>query len=196
MKEQRHAALIKAWADGAVIQVQNMVSLVWVDCLANHPAWDENSQYRIKLVPHPHAALIKAHQDGAKIQFRSDGTDWDWFDLTKPNWHSEKEYRVKPEEPKVSKHQWCIDAFKKGAKIQYKVMPHSDWRDLLAPEFDGHGEYRVKPYPDVVESIFAALHKKDGASFPGAEFNTSNGHNLRLTFNTFTGQLKKAEVIK
>ena len=45
MKTQKHAELIKAWADGAIIQAK--YNQTWVDL--STPQWDENSiQYRIK----------------------------------------------------------------------------------------------------------------------------------------------------
>jgi hypothetical protein len=43
--KHKHAELIKAWADGAVIQAK--YNQTWVD--VSTPQWDENSiQYRIK----------------------------------------------------------------------------------------------------------------------------------------------------
>ena len=45
----KHSALIKAWADGAKIQVQSMGD-TWLDCFIN-PSWDVNYQYRIKPKP-------------------------------------------------------------------------------------------------------------------------------------------------
>jgi hypothetical protein len=44
-KPRKHAALIKAWADGADIQVYSCGE--WVD--TQHPAWDEYYDYRISL---------------------------------------------------------------------------------------------------------------------------------------------------
>lgn len=44
----KHAALIKAWADGAVIQYQSVTARLWHDCHENNPGWTENTAYRIK----------------------------------------------------------------------------------------------------------------------------------------------------
>jgi hypothetical protein len=51
-KPHVHAALIKAWADGAIIQV-NGVDGSWVDVLNNRPHWIDNMEYRIKPEPEP-----------------------------------------------------------------------------------------------------------------------------------------------
>lgn len=47
----KHAELIKAWADGAEIQVRDGLRNVWVDIIGN-PAWTYES-YRIKPEPKP-----------------------------------------------------------------------------------------------------------------------------------------------
>jgi hypothetical protein len=47
----KHAELIKAWADGAVIQYYTPRSIgigVWTDVLNNNPTWCEAEDYRIK----------------------------------------------------------------------------------------------------------------------------------------------------
>ena len=44
MKPHKHAELIKAWADGAEIQIKN-TSGDWVDA---DPVWSEHYEYRIK----------------------------------------------------------------------------------------------------------------------------------------------------
>lgn len=43
----KHAELIKAWADGAVIQFYDVLSEKWKDC-NDAPRWLDNNQYRIK----------------------------------------------------------------------------------------------------------------------------------------------------
>lgn len=52
--KHKHAELIKAWADGAVIQTKDCND-VWYDC---HPKWEWNdSEYRIKPEPKPDVVL-------------------------------------------------------------------------------------------------------------------------------------------
>jgi len=46
-KPHKHAALIKAWADGAEIQYRNSIREVWRDVSGN-PAWCTMAEYRIK----------------------------------------------------------------------------------------------------------------------------------------------------
>jgi len=48
MKNKRpHSKLIKAWANGALIQFKTEAG-GWEDCWGNQPAWDEYQEYRIK----------------------------------------------------------------------------------------------------------------------------------------------------
>ena len=52
MKPHKHAELIKAWADGAEIQVKYTDDpQYWVD--KNYPSWHPDDQYRIKPEPKP-----------------------------------------------------------------------------------------------------------------------------------------------
>lgn len=48
-KPHKHAALIKAWADGAEIEAYCPVRDAW-DCTTS-PDWDEDTVYRVKPVP-------------------------------------------------------------------------------------------------------------------------------------------------
>ena len=54
MKPHKHAELIKAWADGAVIQCYdtNPREHRWVDCIPQ-PSWHESVKYRVKPQPKP-----------------------------------------------------------------------------------------------------------------------------------------------
>lgn len=47
MKPHKHAELIKAWADGATIQMKDKGTGKWVDLYAT-PSWYNDYQYRIK----------------------------------------------------------------------------------------------------------------------------------------------------
>lgn len=54
MKPHKHAEIIKAWADGAIIE------RLWSDehwLIDNQPMWEEWEEYRIK--PEPNPKLIK-----------------------------------------------------------------------------------------------------------------------------------------
>lgn len=55
----KHAALIKAWADGAEIQLleDRTRNPFWKD--APHPHWNEATEYRIKPEPKPDVVLIR-----------------------------------------------------------------------------------------------------------------------------------------
>lgn len=51
-KPHKHAAIIKAWADGAIIQVWSNVN-GWKDVPGNLPLWSVNCEYRVKPEPKP-----------------------------------------------------------------------------------------------------------------------------------------------
>ena len=50
-KPHKHAALIKAWADGAEIVIRWREDEPWQNCTA--PRWDQDCEYRIKPEPKP-----------------------------------------------------------------------------------------------------------------------------------------------
>ena len=54
-KPHKHAALIKAWADGAEIEYLPSDSLIWYT--VNVPLWDEDAYYRIKSEPKPDVVM-------------------------------------------------------------------------------------------------------------------------------------------
>lgn len=56
MKPHKHAELIKAWADGAKIEVYSERRNEWVLC-ESQPIWVDNCEYRIK--PEPKPDIIK-----------------------------------------------------------------------------------------------------------------------------------------
>lgn len=58
-KQHRHAAVIKAWADGATIQYKSMIDGRWTDTTDNRPAWYEGSEYRVKPEPIKTEAFVR-----------------------------------------------------------------------------------------------------------------------------------------
>ena len=56
--KHKHAELIKAWADGAQIQVKAH-KLTWED--RENPLWDADSEYRIK--PEPDVRAFRAFRE-------------------------------------------------------------------------------------------------------------------------------------
>ena len=59
-KTHKHAELIKAWADGAEIQVFDNIFNSWFDVIDNKPSWDFEHEYRIKpeRVPEPKPDVV------------------------------------------------------------------------------------------------------------------------------------------
>lgn len=71
MKPHKHAALIKAWADGAEMQYRNSSGESWRDCSSN-PAWCHMAEYRIK----PKTIKYRLYLDRyGRVQPVSDGED-------------------------------------------------------------------------------------------------------------------------
>ena len=99
----------------------------------------------------------------------------------------EKESKMKPH-----KHSELIKAWADGAEIQYQKYGY-EWVDCLynRPHWNDDIEYRIKPEPkaDVenllyVENCFATHNIYNERA------------NLKLTFDSETGELKSAEVLK
>lgn len=92
------------------------------------------------------------------------------------------------------KHAELIKAWADGAQIQCMDV-RGKWRDV-SPAWDEDLDYRIKPEPkpDVVE--LARAHRHGGHSSFGWCFGSDEPHNLRLTFDGETGELKAAEVLK
>jgi hypothetical protein len=102
-----HADLIKAWADGATIEVMCYEGH-WRELKNEAPMWCPDHVYRIKPTPRVHKwqKIIDAHAAGQVIQYRfRSGRGWTpWKHLglgalryplpETDNW----EYRIKPEE--------------------------------------------------------------------------------------------------
>jgi hypothetical protein len=58
-----HAEVIKAWADGAVIQFRYSVDGKWYECLSQ-PGWDPLAQFRVKPEPLKYRVALLRGFDG------------------------------------------------------------------------------------------------------------------------------------
>jgi len=83
MPKHPHAELIKAWAEGALVETFSKRYKRWV--VAAKPTWDANTQYRVKprftfverrIVIDPYMGIINAKMDNPNVRFcfDSDGT--------------------------------------------------------------------------------------------------------------------------
>ena len=59
MKPHKHAAIIKAWADGAEIQWRDIFDGKWFD--VESPTWKKDIEYRIKPEPDQISYLLLNH---------------------------------------------------------------------------------------------------------------------------------------
>lgn len=91
----KHRELIKAWADGAKIQVKNPYGF-WCD--APNPSWDEGFEYRIKPEEFKWQKEKDHWEKGGTIQYLTIETK-EWVDFlwekSQPNWY-QFEWRIKP----------------------------------------------------------------------------------------------------
>jgi hypothetical protein len=101
VKPHKHAAVIKAWADGAQIQVRcprsGRYDNQWLDLgIVEVPTWLETLEYRVKPAPDPYAELKAARAEGKIVEIIS---TWGvWRDLSPYRWDRPvSEYRIKPE---------------------------------------------------------------------------------------------------
>lgn len=83
-----HAEIIKAWADGEIIQYFRK-PYGWDDCSGNSPAWDKDASYRVKPKPAPDrvyygvfendgssslgSCFTRFHDEGDQIKVTFDG---------------------------------------------------------------------------------------------------------------------------
>lgn len=100
LKLHVHAALIKAWADGAEIEVRSPPGSGWRSC--EHPAWCVGAEYRIKPTPHKWQKEVDAFKAGSSCQWRwlemrDPPLGHIWHQCVAPDWNNERiEFRIKP----------------------------------------------------------------------------------------------------
>ena len=96
---------------------------------------------------------------------------------------------------KPHKHAELIKAWADGEDIEVYDLIQEDWVDCDYPKWHDDHEYRIKPEPkpDVVKYCSVI----DGQQYLGgltvAKYKNDN---LKLTFDSETGALKAAEVLK
>ena len=95
--KHKHAELIKAWADGAEIQISVSKGELWEDAQPNFLVWNDEYQYRIKPKPKPDVYefyYAKPFRNG-KVQIVLDCEKDANLKLT---WESEFPYKLKSAE--------------------------------------------------------------------------------------------------
>ena len=84
MKPHKHAELIKAWADGAEIEMDTCDGWIHLEC----PGWSENCEYRIK--PEPRSEPVKV----TMYIYNNAHTGATWIDNIHPKQRVESVYSV------------------------------------------------------------------------------------------------------
>lgn len=118
--------------------------------------------------PHKHAELIKAWADGEQIQFRSN-PDASWKDVDSPKWDVTTEYQIKlaPKE---------ISIYGRISNLSY-IKPN----ESLTHDYEKHGS--CFDNSDVISGRFS-------------EKNWGSINNLELVFDSLTGILIKANILR
>jgi hypothetical protein len=97
----KHAAVIKAWADGAAIECKGCGPMsIWKTVTNPEPIWSTDWEYRVK--PHKWQEVIDAHAAGKTIQYTNSGKSFGWFDWPVAGKHTDFDipnliWRIKPE---------------------------------------------------------------------------------------------------
>ena len=144
--KHKHSELIKAWADGAEIEVFSKSSDRWK--LTEVPMWDAYYEYRIKPEPRPQwqQDLIDAAKAGKVVEF-NDGSDWEASclneQLDKYNFAGAKQecYRIRPE--KITRYLWAhkgavLNHFASETEVRLNGFQDEYKRlDWSATEFEG-----------------------------------------------------------
>jgi hypothetical protein len=201
----KHAALIKAWADGATIEYRTRRSWYdesWTNWYPNpQPSWntDDSTEYRIKPEPHPQQDLIDAAKSGDRtIEFQGALGTGPWYPLV-DSLKGEFDEGVPHNVVLRRVHKWQkeMDAAKAGKAIQYKK--NSDgalWYNWVGAKLfaDDHSvwekndyEFRVKP-KRVVLADRVVVQSGSRPAFTDKDVN-----NVEFTFED--GKLIEAKVL-
>lgn len=108
--------------------------------------------------------IMQAYVDGKRIQYAEDDTDV-WHNIDEPDWHSDYEYRIKPE-PK------------------YRPFKDADecWQEML--KHQPFGWVKSKRRKDCFINI-VQLHSISGETVANFTFTTVNGSKTLLEGYTF-----------
>jgi hypothetical protein len=149
-KPHKHAAVIKAWADGAEIECLHRGLQTWR--MSHQPLWNEDAEYRIA---DPYRELKEAHARGETIECK--GTDG-WFKVASPTWWPGTEYRIHDQYRDLK------EAHARGEKIEFCNLSNRR-HPILKPIwcFPAH-YYRIAPkeVPNTLNTKHFTIVLEDG----------------------------------
>ncbi len=165
----KHAALIKAWADGAVIQQRYKHAAVPEWITPQIIEWYRSDvEFRVQPAPQPAepwAEVKAAYRRGEPVQYRF-SSEAQWTDALPYKgtdglgWYPSYEYRIKP----VNKWTEVEQEWQQGKSIQYWSRIGDMWMDWKPatrdskPGFHVEGsEWRIKPVVDPYQEYKDAL---------------------------------------
>ena len=95
---------------------------------------------------------------------------------------------------KPHKHAELIKAWADGAEIQFRRDQEFEWLDAgHNPEWYNSFEYRIKPQPK--PDVEYKTHIRWDKGWQLVDTTSTKSANLKLTFDSETGELKSAEVL-
>jgi len=95
------------------------------------------------------------------------------------------------------KHAEIIKAWADGADIQFRTYFTYPWTEVPGyPIWEESTEYHIKPEPKPDVVVLARVRRAGASTSFAWCFGTDEKHNLCLTFDGETDQLKSAEVLK
>lgn len=121
----KHAAVIKAWADGKEIEFRSVGSNKWEGLLGHDPMWSVHTEYRVKPEPLEWQAERDAHARGEEIEASFDaGKTW-WTVIGTHSFRSAGyQYRIKPKPHKWQKE---LDAHDRGQPVEFSQDGGKTW---------------------------------------------------------------------
>ena len=157
--------------------------------------------------PHPYHQVLQWVAEGKELETYSHYYK-KWFTadndnllvcIGNPNHSSISTYispidiRLKPQR---HVHQDLIDAFEKGAKVQYWSKSAEEWINTLLPAFCETNKYRIKPKVDNAQYAYIVLQENGSIDISHWTKNPTCIDNLKVVLDGETNKIKSVEIIE
>lgn len=167
-KPHKHAAVIKAWADGKEIEFRSAKSVKWESLRGFTPMWQEDSEYRVK--PEPRWQKEReAFARGERIQWRStckQHAGMAWRDVPAQSPIMGPAFDEPTNEFRIP-HKWQaeMDAWERGEDVQCQEREGGHWWTMpssptTAPGLDRFA-YRITPKTQTIRRCL--IRNSDGS---------------------------------
>ena len=158
-----------------------------------------------KQKPQPYSQVLQWVAEGKEIESKQ-GPSYEWctadYDtvlscaihgVKSDLYLQPKDFRLKPER---HIHQDLIDAYAKGAKIQF-LTSLDKWEDREVPLWHKASQYRIKPEPKPDTSMYAYIVLNEDKTIDISHWTTRpcSIDNLKVVFCGETNKIKSVEII-